>query len=117
MFAVLNATTPCLLCGYRVKVIMCGSMRVNKCSLRITGPLLGGVMYRRCPECGTGIDGEVVPRSRYVLAPDIAAKVAAYRARRWPPARGPERRTAPNSVSRLSLGEETVLGDLRAARP
>lgn len=84
MFVALLAATPCPLCAYRVEVLMTGSARINKRSLRVTGPLLGAFRFTRCPECGTDVCGDSMrPRSAYVLAPEDAAKVAAYRMRKW----------------------------------
>ena len=84
MFVTLEARTPCLLCGFRDRVIMTGTARVNKRSLRVKGPLLGSVGYWKCPECGTQAQGELKPRSPYVLDDASAREVAAYRARRFP---------------------------------
>ena len=84
MFVALQATTPCLLCGYRVEVLMMGTARINKRSLRVSGPLLGAVRYTACPECGSDIRSHgLVPRSAYALDPEHAAKVAEYRMRKW----------------------------------
>lgn len=84
MFVALAATTPCVLCGYRVEMLMMGSARVNKRSLRVSGPLLGAVRYTDCPECGSDVRSYgLVPRSAYRLVPEDAEKVAAYRMRKW----------------------------------
>lgn len=84
MFVSLEARTPCLLCGFRDRVIMCGMARVNKRSMRVRGPLLGATGHWKCPECGTVAQGELKPRSSYVLDEISARAVADYRARRWP---------------------------------
>ena len=84
MFVTLEARTPCLLCGFQDRVIMMGTARVNKRSLRVKAPLIGMNGHWRCPECGTEAQGELRPRSRYVLDVDSARDVTAYRARRWP---------------------------------
>lgn len=84
MFVALLAATPCPLCAYRVEILMTGTARVNKRSLRVSGPLLGAFRFTRCPECGTDVASDSMrPRSPYVLAPKDAAKVAAYRLRKW----------------------------------
>jgi hypothetical protein len=63
---------------------MMGTGRINKCSLRITGPLLGALRFTRCPECGSDVRSDgLAPRSAYRLVPEDAAKVAAYRMRKW----------------------------------
>ena len=41
-------------------------------------------MRHFCPECGERNAGELVPVSAYRLTPEDAAKVAVYRARKWP---------------------------------
>jgi hypothetical protein len=78
----LEARSPCLLCGYRLKSWSFPSARVNKHSIRITGPSIICGPLRECPECGTPAAGEL--RMRYRLVPESVADVAAYRARRWP---------------------------------
>jgi len=84
MFVALECTIPCGLCGCRVQAFMMGTARVNKRSLRVTGPLLGALRFPSCPECGTDIRSDgLVPRSAYRLCPEDAAKVAAYRMRKW----------------------------------
>jgi hypothetical protein len=84
MFVTLMARTPCLLCGYFHKVLRMTEVRVNKRSLRERGVVLVAVGERLCPECGTRNAGELVPVSAYRLHPEDAAKVEAYRARKWP---------------------------------
>lgn len=84
MFVAIQATSPCVLCGYRVEMFMMGKATVNKRSLRVSGPLLGAVRYTRCPECGSDVRSHgLVPRSAYYLTPEDAVKVAEYRKRRW----------------------------------
>lgn len=84
MFVALLAATPCPLCAYRVEILMMGTARINKRSLRVSGPLLGVLRFSWCPECGSDVRSHgMVPRSGYVLAPEDAAKVAAYRMRKW----------------------------------
>lgn len=84
MFVALIATTPCPLCSYRVELLMMGTARVNKRSLRVSGPLLGACRYAFCPECGSDVRSHgLAPRSAYRLAPEDAVKVAEYRKRRW----------------------------------
>lgn len=84
MFLAVQATTPCVLCGYRIQVLMMGTGRVNKRSLRIMGPLIGALRFHRCPECGADVRSDgLAPRSAYRLCPQDAEKVAQYRMRRW----------------------------------
>ena len=93
MFVALIAHSPCPLCAYRVEILMMGTARVNKYSLRVSGPLLGAFRFTRCPECGWDVAASesMRPRSAYVLTPEDAAKVAAYRMRKW----GVESETGP----------------------
>jgi hypothetical protein len=84
MFVALEARSRCLLCGFRDRVIMMGTARINKRSMRVQGPLIGSLGYRSCPECGITEQGEMQPRSEYVLTAKDAVKVAEYRERRWP---------------------------------
>lgn len=80
----LLAHTPCSLCGYRIETLMTGTARINKRSIRISGPLLGAFRYTRCPECRSDVCAdEMRPRSAYRLVPEDAVKVAAYRLRKW----------------------------------
>lgn len=84
MFVAMEAHTSCFLCNYQVRVIMCGSARVNKRSVRVIGPLLGAFAYSTCPECGSDVrSASSVPRSAYRLCPEDEAKVIAYRERKW----------------------------------
>lgn len=63
---------------------MMGTARINKRSLRVSGPLLGAFRFTRCPECGWDVCSDSMrPRSAYVLAPEDAAKLAEYRMRKW----------------------------------
>jgi hypothetical protein len=84
MFVAFEARTSCYLCGYRHRVIRFSDVRVNKSSLREQGVSLISVGAHFCPECGEQNAGELVPVSAYRLAPEDAAKVADYRAHRWP---------------------------------
>jgi rRNA maturation protein Nop10 len=83
VFVTMEARTSCPLCGYQIRVIMCGSARINKRSMRVE-PTLGALSYSTCPECGSDVrSASSVPRSAYVLRPDDAAKVSEYRQRKW----------------------------------
>jgi hypothetical protein len=83
MFVAMEARTSCPLCGYQIRVIMCGSARVNKRSLRVE-PTLGALAYNRCPECGSDVrKASSVPRTAYRLRAEDAAKVSEYRQRKW----------------------------------
>jgi hypothetical protein len=81
MFVALETTVRCQ-CGYAIRAVMTGQARINKRSVRITGPLIGALGHHACPECGTEVAGEV-PRSAYKLKEEDAARVAEYRMRRW----------------------------------
>lgn len=84
MNVIVEATTPCGLCGYRIYLFQIGTARVNKRSIRVRGPLLGAIRYPRCPECGWDVCSDGLrPRSVYTLAAEDAAKVAACRMRKW----------------------------------
>lgn len=75
---------PCS-CGLRPRGIEVATVRVNRRSLRTVGNTLGA-MPRRCEECGLPLAGH--DRRIRELDPHDAAKVAAYRARRWPEVKG-----------------------------
>ena len=84
MMVTLWSATPCLLCAYRIRVLMTASVRVNKRSMRTTGMLLGGLQYGQCPECGEPCRAaSLAPRSPYVLDAESAEKVREYRLKRW----------------------------------
>lgn len=83
MLVTLEARTPCMLCGFRFRILMFASVRVNKRSMRTTAPMIGALGEHRCPECGTPNAGDLRPRTTYVLDPESVAKVAQYRQRRW----------------------------------
>ena len=83
MFVALEARTPCPLCGYQIRVTMCGTARVNKRSMRVE-PTLGWLAYSRCPECRTEVrSASSVPRTAYRLSAESDAEVIAYRERKW----------------------------------
>jgi hypothetical protein len=79
----MEARTTCPLCAYRIRVIMCGSARVNKRSMRVE-PTLGALAFNTCPECGADVrSASSVPRSAYRLSAESEAEVIAYRKKRW----------------------------------
>lgn len=83
MLVTLEANSPCT-CGYLIRLVMVATVRVNRRSMRSTGPKIYGFAYNRCPERGTPVQrGGGAPRTPYVLMPDSAAEVAAYRRRKW----------------------------------
>jgi hypothetical protein len=83
MFVGLESRSRCFLCGYQHRVIQCCDIRVNKSSLRVTGPALVSVGRRLCPECREPNVGEFIPISPWRLVPKDAAKVSEYRQRKW----------------------------------
>ena len=83
MFVTFRSSSPCALCGFRFRILMCVTVRVNKRTLRGTGTMIGALGEHRCPECGWPNRGEMMPRSPYVLDPEDAVKVAEYRKRRF----------------------------------
>lgn len=70
---------PCS-CGLRPRGVEVASVRVNKLTLRTTGYSVGAMPWR-CSECRLPLEQVV---QRMWLDPGDAAKVTAYRARRWP---------------------------------
>lgn len=83
MFVTMEARTSCWLCGYQIRVVMCGSARVNKRSMRVE-TTLGAFAYADCPECGSDVrSASSVPRTAYRLRAEDAAKVSEYRQRKW----------------------------------
>lgn len=83
MFVAMEAETPCPRCGLAIKVIMTGTARVNKRSIRVNGPLLGAIMHRNCPDCGAEVGRDGAPRTPYRLGAESEAAVIAYRQRKW----------------------------------
>jgi hypothetical protein len=69
-----------MFCGYRLRVLICGTARINKRSMRLDGTLTAA--DRRCPECGEEVHQVGWKYAR--LIPEDAVKVHAYRARKWP---------------------------------
>jgi hypothetical protein len=78
----LETCIPCP-CGYRIRAIMTATVRVNKRSMRTTGPMLGFIEHTRCPQCGAEVQRGEMEREPYRLAEEDAVKVAEYRKRRW----------------------------------
>lgn len=76
----LEARYPCSPCGYQLRLLMTAQAVVNKRSTRLKTFI--GVAPGPCPECGS----RTPPPSRpaYTLTGDSAARVQAYRLRRWP---------------------------------
>ena len=80
-----ESRTPCMLCSCALTRLIFATVRINKRSLkpiRNDGPNLG---WRdlKCPECGTARPDEPATET-YTLTAAAAAKVRAYRLRRWP---------------------------------
>jgi hypothetical protein len=72
---------PCW-CGYLREGLLFPTVRINKRSMRSHGVNLG-VYPGRCEECGRDTSCDPT-RLVWRLDPDSAAKVRAYRLRRWP---------------------------------
>lgn len=84
MFLTWEARIPCMLCGCRLRALLMDGFRINKRSIRAAdrSPSFGA-WDRVCPECLT--PATALPhRQAYALTADSAAKVRAYRLRRWP---------------------------------
>jgi hypothetical protein len=69
-----------MLCGCLLRVHIYGTARINKRSMSLKNILTAA--DRRCPECGEEVHQVGWKQAR--LAPEDAAKVAAYRDRKWP---------------------------------
>lgn len=84
MFVAFETRVTCLLCGYRMRCLWMDYVRVNKRSMRKTGggPAITWI-ERRCTECRWPSPTSM-PVTRYVPTPVDAAKIRAYRLRRWP---------------------------------
>jgi hypothetical protein len=82
MMVTLEARVPCELCGYLLSRWSFPSAKVNKRSLRLTGPSIICGSLRECPECGTPTSETV--QVRYRLVAESQAEVETYRLRRWP---------------------------------
>lgn len=77
-------TLGCPTCAYRNEGVMVRPIRINKCSMRTTGPGLGFIP-RKCQECSSPL-GNVV--DRIDLSVEDQPKVDAYRVRKgWAPLR------------------------------
>lgn len=74
---ILHATCP--VCGYRNHGLLFTQVRVNKRSLRTTGPGIGTGLWH-CQECLHPMDEQLYER-RMHLEPGDVARVAAYRRR------------------------------------
>jgi len=72
---------PCIICGYRMRVLRCATARINKRSMRAKTYLAW--VPRWCDECGAKNLDDLV-REVVTLHPDSQAKIAAYRLKRWP---------------------------------
>jgi len=83
MYVTLEARSPCVLCGFRFRFVMFGPVRVNKRSMRTTGPVIGTSGEHACPECRWPNRSDLAPRSPYVLDTESVAAVAEYRLKRW----------------------------------
>lgn len=82
MTVTLETAYPCP-CGHRIRAIMTATVRVNKRSMRTTGPMLGFIEHTHCPECGAEVPRGAVEREPYRLSEKDAALVAEYRKRKW----------------------------------
>jgi len=82
----LEARVSCPACGHKIRYVAVATVRVNRRSLRVTGSggMIGAFEDWRCPGCR-----EEIPRDRpldrepYVVVPEDAVKVAAYRKAKW----------------------------------
>lgn len=81
MIVTFETCDPCGLCGYLRKGFMFPTVRINKRSMRSHGTTLS-VLPGRCEECR--FSSGQSPRLRWVLDPESAREVEAYRLRRWP---------------------------------
>lgn len=79
----LQARSPCALCGFRFRVLMMATVRINRRSMRTTGPMFGTSGERLCPECGWPNRSDSSPRTVYVLDSRSAAAVGEYRKRKF----------------------------------
>lgn len=82
MFVTMIQTDPCGVCGYVRKGYLFPTVRVNKRSIRSVRGTTIRVTLDRCRECGS-VTG-MPPVDRWRLLPEDAAKVDAYRLKRWP---------------------------------
>ena len=63
MTVTLEAFSPCT-CGYLIRLVMVATVRINKRSMRSTGPMIGAFACSSCPECGTPVQrGGGIPRT------------------------------------------------------
>ena len=81
MMVTLIARDPCGVCGFLRRGFSFPTVRINKRSMRSHGVTIT-VYPGRCEEC-RAISG-VPPSLWWELEPESAAKVEAYRLKRWP---------------------------------
>ena len=86
MIVALQTKVSCPSCGHKIRYVAVATVRVNRRSVRATGSgdMIGALEDWRCPGCR-----EEVPRDKpldrepYVVVPDDAVKIAAYRKAKW----------------------------------
>lgn len=86
MIVALKTRITCPTCSHKIGYFAVATVRINKRSLRTTGggAILGALEDWQCPGCGTPVPRDKpLDREPYTLADKDAAKVAAYRKRKW----------------------------------
>jgi hypothetical protein len=86
MIVTLETSVSCPSCRHPIRFVAVATIRVNKRSARTVGNgiILGAFEDHRCPQCRKEIPQTgALDREPYRLVPEDAAKVAAYRKRKW----------------------------------
>lgn len=86
MIVALRTNVTCPNCGHKIRYTAVATVRVNRRSIRTAGngAMIGIFEDHRCPSCR-----EEIPRDRpldrepYVVVPEDAVKIAAYRLAKW----------------------------------
>ena len=85
MIVTLETHVKCPSCSHPIRFIGVATIRVNKRSARtVDGIILGAFEASRCPSCREVLPRDMpLDREPYRLKAEDAARVAAYRLRRW----------------------------------
>lgn len=86
MIVALRTNVNCPACGHKIRYIAVATVRVNRRSIRTTGNgvTIGAFEDHRCPGCQQEIPRDrPLDREPYVVVPEDAARVAAYRLAKW----------------------------------
>ena len=85
MIVTLETNVKCPSCSHPIRFVAVATIRVNKRSMRtVGGIILGALEDWKCPGCREVIPRDMpMDREPYRVAAKDAAKVAAYRLKKW----------------------------------